>query len=356
MVINEEMMQMPAYKDADRGTWYIKFRYTDWQGHRKETTKRGFPTKREAKEFEEEYKRKAQSNPTMTFASLYEIYAEDMQQRNKETSFRSVNNTIVKHALPALGQIPISEITPNVIRKWQNDLIKYKNMGKPLSPTSVMNINRRLSTIFNFGVRFYGLKKNPMHVTGTQGKNEKRIDFWSKEEFDIFIDAVDHALYKSLFSLLFYTGMRIGEALALTTDDVDFDTGKYTISKTLASNGKITPPKTESSNRTVTVPASINKQIKYTFDNIDVGSGRIFPTNYNNARYHFRKAILLSGIRPLSIHCLRHAHASILIAQGVPITAISKRLGHTSPKVTLSIYSHATQDSDDNIAVLLDTL
>lgn len=347
---------MTAYKDSHRNTWYAKFRYTDWQGNRRETTKRGFATKREAKEFEEEFKRKAQSNPTMTFESLYGIYAENMKQRNKESSFSSINNTIRKHALPVLGQIPISDITPNVIRKWQNDLSKYTNKGKPLSPTSIMNINRRLSTIFNFGVKFYGLARNPMHVTGTQGKNEKRVEFWSKEEFDIFIAAVYHPLYNTLFNLLFFSGMRIGEALALTSNDVDFRKGKYTINKTLAYNGKITPPKTESSNRTIAIPSSTNQQIESIFRKLGADSGRIFPTTYSSARYHYRKAIKISEVRPLQIHCLRHAHASLLIAQGVPITAISKRLGHTSPKITLSIYSHAMQDSDENIAALLDTL
>ena len=139
----------------------------------------------------------------MTFQSLYEIYVEDMKQRNKESSFSSVNNTLKKHALPTLGQIPISEITPNVIRKWQNNLSQYTNKGKPLSPTSIMNINRRLSTVFNFGVRFYGLAKNPMHVTGSQGKNEKRIDFWSKEEFDTFIAAVAPPYIKPCFASSF---------------------------------------------------------------------------------------------------------------------------------------------------------
>ena len=150
--------------------------------------------------------------------------------------------------------------------------------------------------------------------------------------------------------------MRIGEALALTTDDVDFKASKYTINKTLAYNGKITPPKTEFSNRTIILPSSTNQQIKSTFEKLDTESGRLFPTTYSSARYHYRKAISISEVRPLQIHCLRHAHASLLIAKGVPITAISKRLGHTSPKITLSIYSHTTQDSDENIANLLEAI
>jgi integrase len=76
--------------------------------------------------------------------------------------------------------------------------------------------------------------------------------------------------------------------------------------------------------------------------------------SYADARYHFSKAVKKSGVRKLTIHSLRHAHASILIAKGVPITAISKRLGHTSPKVTLSIYSHSMAGSDEEIAKILD--
>ena len=68
---------MPAYKDTTRNTWYVKFRYTDWQGNRKETTKRGFPTKREAKEYEEEFKRKIQGTSDMSFSNLFKIYIDE---------------------------------------------------------------------------------------------------------------------------------------------------------------------------------------------------------------------------------------------------------------------------------------
>lgn len=64
---------MPAYKDNKKGTWYCKFRYTDWQGNRKETTKRGFQTKREAKEYEQEYIRKAQGNCLYFYCLLFSI-------------------------------------------------------------------------------------------------------------------------------------------------------------------------------------------------------------------------------------------------------------------------------------------
>lgn len=195
---------MPAYKDINKGTWYAKFRYTDWQGNRKETTKRGFPTKKAAKEYEEEYKRKAASNPNMLLHSLYEIYIADRRKNIKKWSADSIDYNFRRYILPSLGQISISDITPNTIRCWQNELAsKVTSKGNPLSPMTLKNINRRLSALLNFGVKFYGLKNNPMLVTGSQGHYNRRVEFWTKQEFETFLRAVkspvDAVLYQTLY-------------------------------------------------------------------------------------------------------------------------------------------------------------
>ena len=346
----KEVFFMPAYKDTTRNTWYVKFRYTDWQGNRKETTKRGFPTKREAKEYEEEFKRKIQGTSDMSFSNLFKIYIDDRRQHIKGSSLYGVKTTLEKHVLPSLGQLPISKITPNVIRKWQNEL-----NNKDLRPPTILTVNRRLSALLNFAVKFYGLPRNPMKITGTQGKQEKNLEYWSKEEFNTFVASVKSPLYKALFLTLFYSGMRIGEALALTPDDVDFASGKVTINKSINRRNQVTPPKTASSNRTLTLPAHVIKFVQEAYSQLSYESERVFPVSYSQTFYHFKCAIQLSGVRPLKIHALRHAHASILINEGIPITAVAKRLGHTSPQITLSVYAHASDDSDKRIAKLLDS-
>lgn len=105
---------MPTYKDEKRGTWYCKIRYTDWQGNRKETTKRGFATKREAKEYEAEYLNKMAGSADMTLQSLYDIYIEDRQHKIKESSLIGITTSMNRHVLPSLGKLPLSKITPNV--------------------------------------------------------------------------------------------------------------------------------------------------------------------------------------------------------------------------------------------------
>jgi integrase len=348
---------MPAYKDTKKNTWYAKFRYNDWQGNRKETTKRGFSTRREAKEYEEEFKRKAASNPKMSLSSLYEIYIADRRKNIKKWSADSIDYNFQRYILPLLGRLSISDITPNTIRHWQNELAsRVTSKGKPLSPMTLKNINRKLSALLNFGVKFYGLRNNPMQVTGSQGHYSRRVEFWTKEEYDTFLNAVKSPVDAVLYQTLYYTGMRIGEALALTQSDIDYVTNQISVTKTLSQHGDITPPKTQSSIRTITLPENIAKDIRDMNNNLSYDSEQLFPVSYQAALRHFHNAVNISGVRPLNIHCLRHAHVSCLIANGVPVTAIAKRLGHSSAQITMSVYAHAYDDSDKAIADLLSHL
>jgi hypothetical protein len=105
---------MPVYKDNKRNTWYCKIRYTDWQGNRRETTKRGFATKREAKEFEEEYRRKMSGTSDMTLESLYQLYIADKRQTVKESSVDTISSTLQTHVLPHLGKMNLNDLTPAV--------------------------------------------------------------------------------------------------------------------------------------------------------------------------------------------------------------------------------------------------
>ena len=292
---------MPAYKDNKKNTWYVKFRYTDWQGNRKETTKRGFATKREAKEYEQEFISKAQGTADMTMKSLAEIYLEDRKQNVKESSYYVVKNVIEAYILPTLGGKHLSEMSPNIIREWQNHLVNVgKKDGGRLKPGTLQHVNRKLSSLLNFAVKYYGLARNPMAVTGTQGQKERRIDFWDQAEFDTFINAVSHPLYRALFILLFYSGMRIGEALAL--EKHDFDGHNITISKTLNRYGNITPPKTESSKRTISLPAIAEKELKEVCDKLP-DTQRLFPITAAAAAYQYKQAVNASGVRYLPIHC-----------------------------------------------------
>ena len=130
--------------------------------------------------------------------------------------------------------------------------------GRPYSQIYLKTINNQITAIFNYAVKYYGLKENPCHKTGSMGKkkNADEMEFWIKDEFARFIEVMkDRPANYAVFMTMYYTGIRESELLALTPADIDFIQGTLSISKSYQRmNGKdvITPPKTPKSNRVVT--------------------------------------------------------------------------------------------------------
>ena len=351
---------MPAYKDEKRGTWYARFYYTDWTGKRIETTKRGFDTKKAAKEYEAEAKRTAGQSPEMTLKSLCDIYLADLKARRKPTTVYSETRMIERYILPHLGDMPLNKITVTTIREWQNTILSMKSMftGKPLSSHTHRNISVCLSSVLNFGVRFHGLPSNPCIVARSIGKTRVHIDFWEQEEFKRFLAAVDDEDDKLFFSILLASGMRVGEFLALAPEDFDFDAGKISINKTYNWKLKyISSPKTETSTRTIAMPKSIMDGIRHFLTKYYEPPERAFmSTSQRMLTDRLAKYAARAGVKKIRLHDLRHSHASFLIHHNVPITAISQRLGHKNPKITLEVYSHVYETADTHIAEILESV
>lgn len=155
---------MPAYKN-ERGTYYAKFRYIDWQGNKKQKKKEGFKTKKEALSFEREFLLKETSNPDMIFGSLVELYMSDIKARIRQTTYETKENIIYNRVLPFFKNKKINEITAGDVRHWQNELI-----NSDYSKTYIKTINNQLSAIFNYAMRYHNLSKNPAREAGSVGK------------------------------------------------------------------------------------------------------------------------------------------------------------------------------------------
>ena len=125
--------------------------------------------------------------------------------------------------------------------------------------------NTYLKAIFTYAVDYLGLQKNPCTrlIGSTKGK---KINFWTPEEYARFADAVsDNPEYFTIFEILYYTGMRVGELLALTLNDIDFKNNQIRINKTfyrLTGEDIINPPKTETSNRVIDIPEFLTDEIR----------------------------------------------------------------------------------------------
>ena len=227
---------MKAEKDKKTGKWLIQYRYTDWQGKRRKSTKRGFATKREAEEWLRNFLITQKADFDMKFADFWKMYCADMETRLREHTMRTKKYIVELKILPYFGNKRVNDITAADIRQRQNELIK---MG--YSPTYLKTINNRLSAIFNYAVRYYDLKSNPCAKAGSMGKSKaEEMDFWTGEEFRRFIDSVmNKRLSYMAFMTLYWTGMRLGELRALTPADFDFETNMLSITK---SYQRITSP------------------------------------------------------------------------------------------------------------------
>lgn len=350
---------MAVYKDGDK--WRVIYRYTNWQGERKQTQKRGFKTKREAQQWEREVMLKSESKLDMTFASFFEIYEADKKKRVKENTWESKSHIIRTKILPYFGNRKIAEIEPKDVIAWQSKLLGYQGEnGEVYSPTYLKTIHSQLSAIFNHAVRFYHLPSNPAQKAGTMGCEEhKEMLFWTKEEYLKFADVMmDKTRSYYAFEMLYWCGVRMGELLALTPADFDFERQTVTINKSyqrLKGRDVITSPKTVKSNRTIKMPKFLCEGMQdYIRMLYDIGENkRIFQITKSYLHHEMDRGAKVAGVKRIRIHDLRHSHISLLIEMGFSALAIADRVGHESIDITYR-YAHLFPNKQTEMANQLD--
>lgn len=215
--------------------------------------------------------------------------------------------------------------------------------------------------VFKYAVDYLGLSQTP--VKSQICKPEKgNIDFWTPEEYKIFSGHIqDNIELYTAFEILFYTGMRKGELLALTLNDIDFNQKTIRINKTLAYVDGIyvnQPPKTQKSDRTIDVPEFLLEEIRTYIS-------RLYKPDpehrlFNRSRVWLGEAIThvcsRIDLKPIRVHDLRHSHASMLIDLGANPLMIAERLGHEDVKMTMNTYSHLFQSHQKEIIEKLEKI
>lgn len=337
---------MPAYFDEKTKKWFCKFYYVDYTGKRRQKKKRGFKLQREAKEWERAFLERQQGSPDMTFQALYDIYAEDMSHRLRPSTIRSKGHVFERHILPYLGNKPVNAITPADIRAWQN-----KIMVKGLSDGYLDNIQKVLNAFLNYAVRYYGLPSNPCSKAGHMGKPSHSMDFWTLDQYDRFIQHVEDIRARTALDMLFYSGMRCGELLALTLGDLDFQEDTVSITKTYHRGGASGPPKTDNGVRRISMPSAIMRELQAYVDKI-YGirpPDRVFTFTDNLIRGHIDRGAKKAGVPRIRIHDLRHSHVSLLIELGFSPHLIAERIGDTVQMVN-NIYGHLYPNKHGEVA------
>lgn len=190
-------------------------------------------------------------------------------------------------------------------------------------------------------------------------KKNREMLFWTKDEYLKFADVMmDKPLSYYAFEMLYWTGIREGELLALTPADFDFEKETVTINKSFQHlNGRdiITSPKTEKSNRTIKLPNFLCDEIQdYLKMLYDVGlDDRMFPVTKSYLYREMERGSKQAGIKKIRIHDIRHSHVSLLIDMGFSATAIADRVGHESIDITYN-YAHLFPSKQTEMAKKLD--
>ena len=351
---------MPAYKytlkDGKTTLWYANFYYTDWTGDRKHICKRGFKTQREAKEYERSFLNQQHNNSDILFSSLVTNYLEDMSHRLKPTTMENKRFIIEGKILPYFGKQKVCNIDTIKVRKWQNELISYRDdKGKPFSQTYLKTVNNQLSALMNYAVKHYQLASNPCKAAGSMGRSKAgEMSIWTQQQYEQFSNGIQKSSVKLAFDILFYTGMRSGELLALTPADI-LPSKRIDINKNYAKvHGEelFLEPKTPKAKRCISIP-------DFLYDDINNYISKLYGIQNGDRIFYFTKSALEKeikrvsekvGLEPIRVHDLRHSHASMLIEMGFDPIQIADRLGHESVKTTLDTYSHLYPDKDQKLA------
>lgn len=351
---------MPAYKDEKTGKWFAKFYYTNWQGIKKQKWKRGFATKKEALGFERDFLEQQSTNPDMTFQNLYEIYMEDMAARLKQSTLLTKKAVLQTHILPFFGRKPINEIKASDVRRWQAKLMSSPNN---YSQTYLKKINTELNSIINYAKRFYDLNTNPCGKAGTIGKAKaEEMDYWTYDEYIAFREGVkDKPLSYICIEVLYWTGMREGELLALSPADIDLDNKTISINRTyqrIEGKDVFTSPKTRKSKRKIPIPDFLCQELsdyiqsRYMLD----ADERLFPVTKSYLSHEMIRGCKNTGVKKIRIHDIRHSHASLLINQGCDALMLADRLGHEKVSTTLNTYSHLFPHKQQELVHSLESL
>lgn len=176
---------MGAFKNEKNGTWYVQFRYTDWQGLRQQKLKRG-----EAQEWERAFLTEKKADVTMPFKTFTELYEKDVRPKLKKNTWLTKEHIIKTKILPYFEHKRLCDISAKDVITWQNEIRKMTNSsGEPLSQGYLKTIHNQLSALFNHAIKIYGLRLNPASTVGNMGKEErKEMSYWTVEEYSKFSD------------------------------------------------------------------------------------------------------------------------------------------------------------------------
>lgn len=351
---------MASFEKHENGTWSVRFRFQEF-GITKNKRLSGFKLKREAEAAYQDFVRNytpTEAPKVTKFKEVSKLFLDYVKDKNKLSSYVTIEPMVRLHYNPYFGEIIFTEITDADIRLWKTKISHYSYEYKD-------HLWAFLKSIFHFaenhlGILNYSYKKVPPF------KREiiQTWDFWTEEEFSKFIKVVDDPILHAAFSTFYLMGFRSGELRALTWSDIDVKNSTISISKTITNktggNGyAITTPKTMNSKRTVIMPRILVNELTCLQKNSFVFGINEKPLSAETLRRKFSEYIKASGVKQIKIHELRHSHVSLLINKGESdlsvAYSIAERIGD-SVEMVLKTYGHLFRQNSEKLVKKLEDI
>lgn len=259
---------------------------------------------------------------------------------------------VEKHLRPRLGRVVLSGLTPGQVEAALGDM-----RASGLAASTTVHVFHVLRIALNEAVRVGRLRANPCARVRAPEVRHTAISPWDAEEINRFLDKAAGLRYGPLFQTAIATGLRKGELLGLRWADVDFERGTLRVERQRLRTGAFGPTKSDAGVRTIGLNALAVEALRAQKERQAEDSPRagsrwanpeelVFTTSRGTSPTAwalwcaFADATTKAGVRPIRIHDLRHACATLLLTAGEELAVISKVLGHADYSTTLKVYAH----------------
>lgn len=308
----------------------------------------------------------------MTLEQWMRIWLDEYMFDKKWSTVKHYKAQVKTNILPALGRYPLSQLDPHLIQTFYNSLLRGKGRAKPLNPKTIRNIHGILSKCLSTAVKLEYMRRNPAESVTLPRVERREIKPLTDEQVSKMVAQAGNDGFGTLFKVVVFTGLRLGEALGLTWDCIDFQKNRLTINKQLQkrplADGGFTFAPLKNDKVRVIAPApfvlGLLKQWnqKQAEDRLAAGclwqgwksdkerqnaivftnelGGHLHP---QTVLVHFKKLAASVGAPQARVHDLRHTYAVLSLQNGDDVKTVQENLGHATAAFTLDVYGHVSE-------------
>jgi integrase len=286
----------------------------------------------------------------------------------RETTYRRHAGLVRMHVVPYLGNVPLQRLGALQVQELYDTLRSCERRdgkGGTLSPRSVRYVHVVLKQALKQAVRWRLVPYNAAEGAEPPRAVRPHIDVWDADEAARFLEAAQGDSYGAIWEVALGTGLRKGELLALRWCDVELDRATLHVRRTLTETEEgvdYGEPKTKAGRRTLKLSGEsvealraqrATRPLAIDAEALVFTSAAGTPISQRNLSRRFYALTAKAGLKHIPFHGLRHTHATLLLAEGVNVKAVSARLGHASIQITLDTYAHWLPQMDDQAAAAI---